>query len=326
VDAASTEHDPARCTRLAPSPTGALHLGNARSFLVAWAIARARGWRVVLRIDDLAGPRVKPDAARRAIDDLAWLGLDWDGEPVVQSARLGRYAGAMRDLAAWGRVFPCDLSRREIHAALEAPHAEPGGVGAETRFARSLRPPLAPMVFDRDAQARGWRFATPDGPVTFEDAVLGAVTTDPARTIGDFVVWTRDGQPAYQLATILDDHDLGVTDVIRGDDLLESTGRQLVLARALGLAPEPRFWHLPLVVGPDGRRLAKRHGDTRLAHYRDAGVAPERVVALLARWSGVRGAGEAMTAADFARRFDPATMPRARTVFTDEDDRWLRAD
>ena len=330
MNPASTDHPSRRVTRLAPSPTGALHLGNARTFLITWAIARRRCWRVLLRLDDLAGPRVKRGASEQALDDLAWLGLDWDGAPIAQSTRLGIYVAAMRDLARRGLVFPCSMTRREIETALEAPHEPPtvadaAAVRRETRFPPDLRPPLQPRDFEDAARRTGWRFATPSGMVRFEDAVAGPVELDPAATIGDFIVWTKDGEPAYQLATVIDDHDLGVTDVIRGDDLLDSAGRQRLLGRALGLTPEPRQWHLPLVVGPDGRRLAKRHGDTRLAHYRDLGVPAGRLVALLARWSGVPDAGDAMSAQTFAERFDPATMPRERVVFTAEDDAWLHA-
>lgn len=278
-----------------------------------------------MRVDDLAGPRVKKDATPRALDDLAWLGLDWTGEPILQSRRLDLYRDAMRGLASRGLVFPCALSRREIEAAHQAPHALAPGERSESRFDPSLRPAEIPRRFsDRDDESN-WRFITPPGVVTFDDLFAGPQSHEPAATVGDFVVWTRDREPAYQLASIVDDHDLGVTHIVRGDDLLDSAARQLLLARALGLTPEPGFMHLPLVVGADGRRLAKRHGDTRLSHYRDLGVTPERVVALLARWSGVPGEHETMTTTEFADRFDPATMPRGTTVFAAEDEAWLLA-
>lgn len=282
-----------------------------------------------MRVDDLSGPRIRKEAVQDALEDLAWLGLDWDGEPVFQSQRLDRYAPAMRTLAHAGHVYPCDLTRREIARASSAPHAADSratkGAGRETRFPRALRPAHTPRVFTKQDESTNWRFITPAGSVEFEDPFAGSRTVHPADTIGDFVVWTKIGEPAYQLATVVDDHEMGVTEVVRGDDLLDSAGRQLLLFRALGLTPEPTFWLLPLVVGEDGRRLAKRHGDTRLAHYREAGVEPQRVVALLARWSGFAGAPDAMTASDFAAAFEPATMARSRTVFTAEDDAWLRA-
>lgn len=315
-----------RVTRIAPSPTGALHLGNARTFLINWAMARRAGWRVLLRIDDLAGPRVKRHAVQDAIDDLCWIGLDWDGEPIHQTNRLDSYRAAMRKLAHQAKTYPSELSRRETEAALTAPHAPaPGDAAGEVRFPPELRPPLIPRDFDETAERTSWRFVVESESVPFVDGFAGSQCGAPAETVGDFVVWTKDGEPAYQLATVVDDHEFGVTDVIRGDDLLDSAARQLLLFRALELKPEPSFLHLPLVVGPDGRRLAKRHGDTRISAYREAGVPAERVIALLARWSGITTEVDAMTATEFAEAFRLDTMPHSQTVFTDEDDAWLRA-
>jgi glutamyl-tRNA synthetase len=161
------------------------------------------------------------------------------------------------------------------------------------------------------------------GEVGFDDAVVGYQRCNPAEEIGDFVIWTRRGQPAYQLAVVVDDARQGVTRVVRGDDLLGSTARQLLLQRALGLGPEPGYVHLPLVRGADGRRLAKRHGDTRLATYRAMGVPAERVVGLLAWWSGVVDRRVPIDAGGFSEGFGLDTMPRADVVFTQEDHRWL---
>lgn len=314
-------------TRLAPSPTGALHLGNARTFLVTWALARQRGWRVVLRIEDLDGPRVKPEAITGCIETLRWLGLDWDEGPIVQTDDLGPHRSAMARLARAGCVFPTKLTRREIAAAASAPHdgsdtSTSNDMGGDVVFPRSLRPPLGPVAFADEAT--DWRFVVEDGTVGFEDAFAGEQSIEPAKTIGDFVVWTRREQPAYQLAVVVDDARQGVTQVIRGDDLLDSTARQLLLLDALGL-PRPReYWHLPLVIGEDGRRLAKRHGDTRLDHYREAGVEPERVIGLLAEWCGL--GREPMSARVFSDRFDADTMPQTRITFRAEDDRWLLND
>lgn len=311
-------------TRLAPSPTGALHLGNARTFLVTWALARRRGWRIVLRIEDLDGPRVKPGAVEACIDTLRWLGLDWDEGPIVQSENPEPHVTAMRSLASRGLVYPCELTRTQIEQAASAPHApDPGSPGAESRFPPELRPAdLGPRGFDDPAT--NWRFIVPAAEVAFHDAFAGPVRQRPAESVGDFVVWTKRGQPAYQLAVVVDDHRQGVTQVVRGDDLLDSAARQLLLMRALRLAPEPAYTHLPLVVGPDGRRLAKRHGDTRLSTYREAGTAPERVLGLLAWWCGVTGAREPISASGFCSAFDLASMPPERVTFTEEDDRWLR--
>lgn len=326
---------PPQCgiTRLAPSPTGALHLGNARTFLVNWALARRQGWRIVLRIEDLDGPRVKPEAIEACVRTLGWLGIDWDIGPLIQSEDLGPCEQAMGALASRGLVYPCELTRSEIDAAASAPHdgegrdrapgPSGGPEGGENRFPPGLRPAdLGPRPFDDPTT--NWRFLTPPGPVAFDDACAGPQRQDPARDVGDFVVWTRRGQPAYQLAVVVDDHRQGVTQVVRGDDLLGSAARQLLLMRALGLGPEPAYTHLPLVVGGDGRRLAKRHGDTRLATYQQTGVAAERVIGLLGWWCGVAAERVPMSAAEFCGGFDLASMARDRVTFTEEDDGWLR--
>lgn len=320
VTAASNTRSFSGVTRLAPSPTGALHLGNVRTFLVNWAMARSRGWKVVLRIEDLDGPRVKTGAVEDLIDTLGWLGMDWDEGPLVQSDDLSPYVGAMSRLARAGLAFPSNLTRGEIEAAASAPQE---GAFNETRFPPELRPAgLGPREFDEPES--GWRFVTPPGEVRFEDEFRGPCGADPSGSVGDFVVWTKRGQPSYQLAVVVDDARQGVTNVVRGDDLLDSAARQTLLYRALGIERVPVWCHLPLVVGEDGRRLAKRHGDTRAAFYRGLGVPAERLVALMARWSGIGPRAESMTAGEFAGRFDLASMTRERVVFTAEQDRWLR--
>lgn len=306
-----------RVTRLAPSPTGALHLGNARTFLVNWALARRQGWKIVLRIEDLDGPRIKEGAAESVIDTLRWLGMDWDEGPLVQSRDLSPYIGAMRALAKDARAFPCALTRAEIEQAASAPHGPTG----ESRFPPDLRPPIVPRDFD-DPETN-WRFVVDPGEVPFDDAFAGSQRIDPSASVGDFVIWTKRAQPSYQLAVVVDDHRQGVTDIVRGDDLLDSAARQLLLYRALGYAPEPSYAHLPLVIGEDGRRLAKRHGDTRIDHYRAQGVPAERVIGLIAFWSGVSTRRESMSASEFASAFNLGSMPRDAAVFTTEDDRWL---
>lgn len=304
-------------TRLAPSPTGALHLGNARTFVINWALARRQGWHIVLRIDDLDGPRVKPGAGEQIIGTLRWLGLDWDEGPIFQSESIEPYERAMRELASRSLVYPCRLSRSQIEQAATAPHADEH----ETPFPSSLRPDARPRSFDDTGT--NWRLAVDDGRVRFNDAFHGEIGHDVAASVGDFVVWTKRAQPAYQLAVVVDDHEQGITQVVRGDDLLDSTARQLLLHRALDLDRVPRYLHLPLITGPDGRRLAKRHGDTRVETYREAGVAAERILALLGRWSGL-GTPERISAASFADRLDLARISREAVVMTPEDDRWLR--
>jgi len=306
-------------TRLAPSPTGALHLGNARTFLVNWMMARQRGWRIVMRMEDLDGPRVKPGAAAQALGLLEWLGLDYDDGPIHQSADLEPYVQAMQRLARAGRVFPSNLSRAEIVAASSAPHAGDG----ESRFPPELRPASVPESFDDPGS--GWRFLTPPGPVRFDDRFAGAQSFDPSQEVGDFVVWTKRREPAYQLAVVVDDARQGVDRIVRGDDLLGSTARQLLLAGALGLEFSPRYWHLPLVVGEDGKRLAKRHGDTRLVRYRELGVERERVLGLLGAWCDVLDEPHPIGPVELLKRFSIDRMSRQRIVFTEEHDLWLRS-
>ncbi len=309
---------PIQTTRLAPSPTGALHLGNARTFLVNWALARQRGWRIVLRIEDLDSPRVKPGVVEQTIDTLRWLGLDWDVGPIVQSHDLEPSFIAMRELARRGKVYPSSLSRGEVDSGASAPQEGSG----EVVFPASLRPAEFPDEFT--PSGLNWRFVVHDEVVPFADAFAGVQALRPARSIGDFLVWTKRDTPAYQLAVVVDDHRQGVTQVVRGDDLLDSAARQLLVYRALGLAPEPMYTHLPLVRGKDGRRLAKRHGDTRLDTYREQGVAPERVIALAARWCGI-DAGQGLSSRQFCDAFRLDRIPRDAITFTAEDDAWLLA-
>ena len=308
-------------TRLAPSPTGALHLGNARTFLVNWALARQRGWRIVLRMEDLDGPRVKPEAAAEAIDDLAWLGLDWDEGPTYQCHDLAPYRAALAHLAAQGAIYPCRCTRREIEAAsLSAPHADEH----ELRYPGTCRPlqatPYPPEALDNATSA--WRLRVPEGTTAFTDAFAGPHSHKIQGATGDFLVATKDGLPSYQLAVVVDDARQQITHIVRGDDLLASTHRQRLLQERLGLTPPAEYIHLPLVVGPDGRRLAKRHGDSRLSHYRRASVSPMHILGLLAEWCGL-GARRDMTAADFASSFRLDRLPHDQIVFTPQDDAWL---
>lgn len=326
---------PRRVTRLAPSPTGALHLGNARTFLVTWAMARQQGWRIVLRIEDLDTPRVKPGVVDLTVDLLGWLGMDWDEGPFLQSVDLEPYADAMRLLVAAGLAYPARSTRgelgsdREVDGGASAPQEGSG----EAFFAASKRPREMPRVFE-DAAAVGasegerpaWRFVCPAREVVFQDRFCGAQRHTPASTVGDFILWTKRHQPAYQLAVVVDDHRHGITDVVRGDDLLDSAARQMLLWEALGYGQVSQQCHLPLVRGSDGRRLAKRHGDTRLDQYRAAGVRRERVIGLVAYWCGLLGSERReMEVSEFLERFRLDTMAKVPVVFTMEDEAWLRA-
>ncbi|MEZ6184969.1 MAG: tRNA glutamyl-Q(34) synthetase GluQRS [Planctomycetota bacterium] len=310
-------------TRLAPSPTGALHLGNARSFLLTWLWARSRGAEVVLRVEDLDGPRTKQGAVEEALEDLAWLGLDHDGAPLYQSQRGPAYDAALAELAARGLAYPCVCTRSEIAQAQSAPNEGDEG----PRYPGTCRGRFASAAAAREATGRdpAWRLWVEPGEVAFEDGVRGRVVLDPARDGGDFVIAKKDGQAAYQLAVVVDDAWQGISDVIRGDDLVPSTARQLLVYRALGLA-EPRFAHLPLVRGADGRRLAKRHGDTRLSHYRERGVPPERIVGLLAARSGL-GPREPRSARELvaAGPLEWSRLPTEDVVFTTDELAWLEA-
>ena len=276
-----------------------------------------------MRIEDLDGPRIKPGAARDALEILSWIGLDWDDEPITQSDDLTPYHQAMDRLSRAGLAYPCDLTRAQIDAAASAPHDADPDSPRESRFPPELRPVLTPRGFDQPDSS--WRFVVNPSPATieFSDEFAGPQRISPFESVGDFVVWTKRAQPAYQLAVVVDDIRHGITNVIRGDDLLDSAARQILLYHALGAERIPAWMHLPLVVGVDGRRLAKRHGDTRIAAYRDSGVRPERIIALMARWSGINPAPDVMSAREFVERFTPATMPHERIVFTPEDHAWL---
>jgi len=301
--------------RFAPSPTGPLHLGNARTALLSWLDARARGGAWLMRVEDLDGPRVRPGMEARLLDELRWLGLDWDEGPDVggpagpyrQSELSGRYQSALAALTAAGLAYPCFCSRAEIAAAASAPHG-PSDEGP--RYPGTCRALTADEVARRAATRRpAWRLRVEPGEVAFQDGVHGPCAHDVARETGDFVVMRADGIAAYQLAVALDDAAMGITDVVRGDDLLPSTSRQLLVYRALGLAA-PAFAHVPLVVGEDGARLAKRHGALSLGELRERGVRPEAVVGLLAALSGLCAPGTRCAARELVGGFRLALVPR----------------
>jgi glutamyl-tRNA synthetase len=299
-------------TRFAPSPTGAQHVGNARTYLITWLLARQAGGRVALRVEDIDSPRVKPGAADEALADLRWLGLDWDGGPVVQTQRLPLYEAALSRLQAQELVYPCTCTRSDIEQAASAPHHD----GREVPYPGTC---ASRSVADAAALADrpfAWRFRVAVVPA-FTDGFRGTVRLTPEQVGGDFVVWKSLGTPAYQLAVVVDDADQVVTTVVRGDDLIPSTPRQLMLYRALGLMP-PEFVHVPLVVGPDGRRLAKRHGDTRLKALREAGVRAEQVVGLLAWSCGWLPEPTPITAAELLPHFRLDAIPPQPFVLTPE--------
>jgi glutamyl-tRNA synthetase len=263
-------------------------------------------------MEDIDSPRIKPGAAEQALDDLRWLGLDWDDEVIVQTQRLALYEEALRRLRERDLVYPCTCTRSDIERAASAPHADhEGPVYPGTCSGR--RASDAAQLTDR---AFAWRFRVTESPA-FVDLYRGPTHIDLRDTGGDFVVWKSAGTPAYQLAVVVDDSAQGVTEVVRGDDLVPSTPRQLLLYAALDRIP-PSFAHVPLVVGPDGRRLAKRHGDTRLSALRQAGVRPEALLGLLAWSCGWLVRPEPTTARELLSRFRLGAIPPRPFVLTAE--------
>lgn len=272
-----------------------------------------------MRIEDLDGPRVKRGADREAMDVLAWLGIDWDEGPTYQRQDLSPYWAAMHELAKIGAVYPCRCTRTQIESAQSAPH----GDEHELRYPGTCRGHEGEAIaYDPATTEIAWRVYTPDEATRFTDLFAGAQTFNIHQSIGDFVIATKAGLPAYQLAVVVDDAAQRVTHIVRGDDLISSTPRQMLLRKLLGIAPEPEYYHLPLVLGEDGRRLAKRHGDTRVVTYRQRGVTPERIIGLMAHWCG-GGEREPMSAATFMERFEIDRLPHEAVTYTQKDEQWL---
>lgn len=258
--------------RLAPSPTGYLHLGHARTFWIAQQRARAAGGTLVLRNEDLDRDRCKPEFVRAMIEDLQWFGFQWQERPHAQSERMPLYREAFAKLKSGGFLFPCVCSRKDVQRALQAPHQGdeepiyPGACRGRTQTAAKAN----------------WRFRVPDGEVIrFVDGHYGEQSFVAGKDFGDFVVWRQDELPAYQLAVVVDAAAMNITEVVRGADLLLSTARQILLYRALGLDP-PAFYHCPLMTDATGLRLAKRHDALSLRTLRETGATPET---LRATWN-----------------------------------------
>ena len=309
--------------RLAPSPTGALHLGNVRTFMIAWLRARSQGGKVIFRMEDLDHPKDKPGAAAQAVEDLKWLGFDWD-EEYVQSERKQIYREALEALRASGLVYPCVCSRRDVEAAQSAPHAGeqmfyPGACRGRFTTWRE-----AQVFLDGSSDSRSsnvprtpcWRFRVPENVVVaFDDAFAGHYEQDVSRTLGDFPLARDEFGAGYTLACTVDDLLMGVTEVVRGDDLLAATPAQILLARELSKVVDgcrlPSYCHVPLVVGHDGKRLAKRHGDTRISTYREQGKSPEEILGFLAASCGWAEKGDRVSLCDLLTRFDLGTIPHS---------------
>ncbi len=292
--------------RFAPSPTGPLHLGNLRTALLAWLFARQAGSGFLLRVEDL---QPHPDAARHEADqlaDLRALGLDWDGEVLRQSERRARHDAVLADLEARGLTYPCFCTRREVAEAAEAPHGQPPGAYPGTCRALSANEVAAALAAGRPAALR----LRSDGR---EVAIVDRLHGEVRAVVDDLVLRRNDGVPAYNLAVVVDDADQGIEEVVRGDDLLSSTPRQAHLADLLGL-PRPVWAHVPLVLGADGERLAKRHGAVTLAELAAAGVGAAAVRSRLAVSLGLAAPGEDVSPAELVARFDPAGVPRVPWV------------
>ena len=294
--------------RFAPSPTGELHLGNARTALLSWLWARTGGGGYAIRIEDIDTPRVRPGMAEQQLEELGWLGLDWDGPPVFQSHRTSLYEEALRKLG--DHVYECYCSRAEI-AAASAPHGDegpryPGTCASLTRAQRAER---------RRRRSPSLRLRVPAGPLTFQDEIAGHQSFDTQQLVGDFVLRRGDGIFAYQLAVVVDDGAMGITQVLRGADLLASTARQILLHRLLGQR-EPRWAHVPLVIAGSGERLSKRDKSLSLSALRKRSVDPRQVVAHLARLSGL-AAPDACEARGLLAGFSLSKLPLRAAVRID---------
>ncbi|HET9955667.1 MAG TPA: tRNA glutamyl-Q(34) synthetase GluQRS [Polyangiaceae bacterium] len=287
--------------RLAPSPTGLLHLGHARSFLLAWWSARAQGGRVVLRLEDLDAERAHPEFIAGTLRDLEWLGLDWDGEALLQSSELERLNANIQSLLERGLAYPCTCTRSDLQQSQSAP--QQGTL--ELRYPGTCRGRYTSMA---EAEARsgrrpGIRLVVPSGTQHFDDRLRGPQTFDVQAETGDFLIARRSGMPAYQLAVVVDDAHQGVTEVVRGEDLLSSTARQICVRQALRL-PEPRVAHVALVVDDTGRRLAKRAASLGLSELRARGIDAESVVAWAARTAGFHELGARASAREVLEIFE----------------------
>ncbi len=345
VDPLTSRETPPVVGRLAPSPTGALHLGNARSFLLAWLSIRQQRGRLILRIEDIDSPRVKPWALQSTVDDLRWLGLDWDSGPedavsedaivskpstcivthpdrgidYIQTRRLARYQQVIEHLIADGSIYACTCSRSEVARAASAPHESSLAALEGPIYPGTCRPSSSDTKTPAGDFAWRWRFD--EGEVSWTDQLRGTNRATPAEQLGDFVIARGDFTPSYQLAVVVDDHDMQVTEVVRGDDLIFSTYRQLAILEHLGW-PAPRYHHVPLMIGADGRRLAKRHGDTRLSSFRQRGVSPEHVVGYLAWTLNLQATPEPLHAADLVGQLDWQTLPLAPTIVNNDQLPW----
>ena len=289
--------------RFAPTPSGRMHLGNVFSALMAWASVRSQNGSLILRVEDLDIRAHNPQYTSLLLDDLQWLGLTWDKGPYYQSRRTELYQEALLDLRQQGLLYPCFCSRADLHAA-QAPHASDGTyvyAGTCRNLSQSERKELS------SHKIPATRIHVPNKIYAFEDKVYGSTSQNLAESCGDFIVQRADGVFAYQLAVVVDDADMGITEVVRGSDLLSSTPRQLYLQDVLGLS-HPVYAHLPLLVAPDGRRLSKRNHDLDLGVLRSQGKTPEEILGFLAYCVGLTEENEPLSAVQIANRFSWETL------------------
>lgn len=294
--------------RYAPSPSGALHIGNLRTALIAWLAARSRGASFALRIEDLDRERCRPEHERSQLADLIALGLDWDGPVMRQSERLDEHRGAFERLRAVGRVYPCWCTRADVREAASAPHVSSGSrrypgtcreLGDDERRRRSRETGREPA----------WRLDGRTERVSFHDSLRGACE----GTVEDVVLWRADDAPSYNLAVVVDDDAQSVGEVVRGDDLIDSTATQIFLADALGVS-RPAYLHVPLVLGPGGRRLAKRDGAVTLQQRLDGGETVAQIITWMARSAGLARSEEPATLDAMLSTFDPRRLAREPAI------------
>jgi glutamyl-tRNA synthetase len=307
-------------TRFAPSPTGFLHIGGARTALFSWAYARGRGGKFVLRIEDTDTERSTAESVEAILESMKWLGLYWDEGPFHQMQRLARYREVAEQLIAGGHAYRCWATKEELDAMREAQRAR----GEKPRYDGRWRPErartagLAPPA----GRAAVVRFRSPDsGEVTFEDLIKGPITVANAE-LDDLVLLRADGVPTYNFGVVVDDLDMGITHVIRGDDHVNNTPRQVHIFRALG-AKLPAFAHVPMILGADGERLSKRHGAVSVMQYRDEGFLPEGLVNYLARLGWSHGDEEVFSVAQFVEWFDLGHVSRSPAQFDPDKARWI---
>lgn len=293
--------------RFAPSPSGRMHLGNVFTALLAWLSIRSQNGKMLLRIEDLDPDRSKREYIDALKDDLAWLGLTYDEEMPLQSTRAARYAEAFAKLP----TYPCYCTRNELHDA-SAPHAS----DSKLIYAGTCRD-LTEAERSAKHRTPAWRVCVPDIEIAFTDGVYGVQRENLAKDCGDFIVRRSDGVYAYQLAVVCDDADGGVTEVVRGCDLLDSTPRQIWLYQALGL-PVPRFYHVPLLVAPDGKRLSKREKSLDMAHLRER-YTPEELIGRLAYYAGLTAAPVPVSAAELIERFSWEKIGRSPIVVREKE-------